>query len=34
MADHMAVQVAKEKQEPTTSTGNLQSNARATYFWP
>ena len=34
MADHAAVQVAKENQEPTTSTGNLQSNARETYFWP
>jgi hypothetical protein len=32
--DYVAVQVAKENQEPTTSTGNLQSNARETYFWP
>jgi ribonuclease HI len=34
MADHMAVQVAQERQEPTTTSGNLQSNARETYFWP
>jgi hypothetical protein len=34
MADHLAVQVAQERQEPTTTSGNLQSNARETYFWP
>jgi hypothetical protein len=33
MADHMAVEVATERQSPTTDT-KMQSNARETYFWP
>jgi hypothetical protein len=33
MADDMAVEVATERQAPTT-TDQVQSNARATYYWP
>ena len=33
MADYMAVEVATERQAPTTI-DQVQSNARATYYWP